>query len=163
MHDASKENVVFPYKAFPSVLFSVTRWKKERHFLQIFLWSFCVFQKQKVVRENAELWRRSVYTFSFLSFVVCANLLSRQQEVAMWGVAILWFQDPVSKMMVVREIQLLSHEALQCGVLREQRAGLLKRAQFSQLQAELPWAPRVPELVRIQMTFPLHKSVQMSF
>lgn len=29
----------------------------------------------------------------------------------------LWIQDPISKMIVVREMQLLSHEALQCGVL----------------------------------------------
>lgn len=36
----------------------------------------------------------------------------------MRGVAILRIQDPVSKMIVVREIQLLFHEALQCRVLR---------------------------------------------
>lgn len=95
-----------------------------------------------MVREKAELWRGYVCTFSFLSFVICPDLLSHQQEVAMWGVAMLWIQDPISKMIVVREIQLRSHEALQCGVLSGGWAvGLLKRAQFSQLQVKLPWDP----------------------
>lgn len=101
-----------------------------------------------MVRENTELRRRYVCTFSFLSFVICPDLLSRQQEVAMWGVVIVWIQDPVSKMMVVREIQLLFHEALQCGVLGgvegeggRRTGGLLKRPQFSQLQVKLPGAP----------------------